>query len=176
MIVIHTIGGPRCNKGVIVFDPIRDRKDDATFRKKQLESNSAASIHFVVGRDGTVANSVPEMQVASHAAGVNDRAIGIELVNRGDGKELFSDDQLAALDKLVQEIRGRYPIPLENIVGHQDVDQRTCTCGGGIFRRRVDPNIKFSIEDLRKAVGRPGEVVGKEIRYKPLVGASGVHC
>ena len=73
---------------------------------------SRVSAHFVVGKGGEVAQLVPLSSKAWHAglgAGVgpipknggNTYAIGIEIVNRGDGKDPFPKAQLEALDDLI---------------------------------------------------------------------------
>jgi N-acetylmuramoyl-L-alanine amidase len=170
MIVIHSIGGPTCVKGSVIFNPIAVRPDDSQFWKSYLEHQPVDGIHYVVGRDGSVAKSIPEDQIANHASNANGRSIGIELVNRGDGKEPFPSAQIDALVALIKDIRTRYAIPLSHIVRHADVDQRECRCGAGSFHRRQDPGEKFPLESIRAAVAAPGEKPGPSEFFKPMTG------
>jgi len=170
MIVIHSIGGPTCVKGSVTFNPIANRPDDAQFWKRYLGKDTIDGIHYVIGRDGTVAASIAESEIANHATIANGRSIGIELVHRGDGKEPFPTAQIDALIKLIEDIRTRHDIPLSHIVRHSDVDQRLCPCAGSPYRRRQDPGANFPIDRIRAAVAVPGEAPGASDFFKPLAG------
>jgi N-acetylmuramoyl-L-alanine amidase len=172
MIVIHSIGGWTCNKGTVVFAPIAERPDDSQYWKKFLEHQTDDGIHYVIGRNGSVAKSISEDQVANHAVGANSRSIGIELVNRGDGKEPFPSAQIDALIAQIKDIRTRYTIPLSHIVRHADVDQRVCPCGGSSFPRRQDPGANFPLDSVRAAVAAPGEKPGASDFFKPTTGVA----
>ena len=93
------------------------------------------SIHYVVGRDGQVAAGVPEALAASHAIGWNQRSIGIELVNNGDGADPFPVVQIEALLQLVRAIRARHPgVTPARVLRHSDVDH--IDVSRGALRRR----------------------------------------
>ena len=87
--------------------------------------------HYLIDEDGTTHSLVAEEHRAWHAGvsswrgrhNVNDRSIGIELVNPGHGfgYRRFPTDQMAALAKLAASILARHPIPSRNVVGHSDV-------------------------------------------------------
>jgi N-acetylmuramoyl-L-alanine amidase len=89
------------------------------------------SAHYTIGRDGRVYRHVPEDARAWHAGvsywagarNINARSIGIELVNPGHefGYIPFTDEQIAALIDLAQEIVARHKISPARIVGHSDV-------------------------------------------------------
>src|SRR6185437_12839579 len=89
------------------------------------------SSHYVVNEDGTVVRLVDERKRAWHAgisywrghSGLNDRSIGIEIVNPGHewGYRDFPVLQLAAVCDLCLSILSRHPIPARNVVGHSDV-------------------------------------------------------
>jgi N-acetylmuramoyl-L-alanine amidase len=170
MIVIHSIGGPTCVKGAVTFNPIANRPNDAQFWKRYLEKEPIDGIHYVIGRDGTVAASIAESEIANHATIANSRSIGIELVHRGDGEEPFPTAQIDALINLIKDIRTRHGIPLSHIVRHSDVDQRLCPCAGGPYHRRQDPGANFPIDRIRAAVAVPGEAPGASDFFKPLTG------
>ncbi len=89
------------------------------------------SSHYVVEEDGTVFRLVPEARRAWHAGisfwrghrGLNDRCIGIEIVNPGHewGYCPFPAAQMAAVRALCQGIVARNPIDPRNVVGHSDI-------------------------------------------------------
>ncbi len=112
------------------------------------------SSHYVVDEDGTVFRLVPEGLRAYHAGvsfwrgrtGLNDRSVGIEIVNPGHewGYRDFPVLQLAAVCDLCLEILSRHPIPQRNVVAHSDVAPD----------RKEDPGEKFDWEGLaRNGVG-----------------------
>jgi len=89
------------------------------------------SSHYVVEEDGAVWRLVAEQHRAWHAGvsswrghtGLNDRSVGIEVVNPGHewGYRPFPALQMAAVCDLCLGILGRHPIPARNVVGHSDV-------------------------------------------------------
>lgn len=138
-IIVHATGGPFCRSGHVAFSP----PGTVETMQRFFARSGTVSIHYIVGPDGTVASSVPEDQVAIHTVGHNDHAIGIELINAGDGHEPYPEAQVAALVRLVREIQGRWRIPSRDVKGHEDVDQSTFACGGRSVRRRRDPGPLF---------------------------------
>ncbi|HEV2676714.1 MAG TPA: N-acetylmuramoyl-L-alanine amidase [Aliidongia sp.] len=95
------------------------------------DPTSEVSCHWLVDEDGTVHRLVDERMRAWHAgkafwAGrrdINDRSIGIELVNPGEewGYRPFPSAQMAALAELARGIVARHPIPAHRVLGHSDV-------------------------------------------------------
>jgi len=89
------------------------------------------SSHYVVEEDGAVRRLVAERHRAWHAGvsywrghtALNDRSIGIEIVNPGHewGYRCFPALQMAAVCEFCLAILGRHPIPARNVVGHSDV-------------------------------------------------------
>lgn len=89
------------------------------------------SAHYCIEEDGTLWRLVPERRRAWHAglsswqgqSGVNDRSLGIELVNPGHewGYRAFPEAQMAVLLELLAVLRVRWRIPRHGIVGHSDV-------------------------------------------------------
>ncbi len=145
-IIIHSLGGPDCRDGRRVYKTIDGdaRAWMATFNRLPI-----VSIHYLIDRDGHVAAGVPESIAATHAIGWNQRSIGIELVNNGDGVDPFPAAQMQALARLVAAIRERHPaITPQRILRHSDVDQSTFpperyggTCTAQ--RRKLDPGDAF---------------------------------
>ena len=95
------------------------------------DPDAAVSSHYVVDEDGAVSRLVPEALRAAHAgvsfwrgaSDLNDRSIGIEIVNPGHewGYRPFPAVQIEAVAALARAILGRHPIPPCNVVGHSDV-------------------------------------------------------
>ncbi len=89
------------------------------------------SSHYVVDEDGTVLRLVAEDRRAWHAGvsfwrghtGLNDRSIGIEIVNPGHewGYRDFPALQMASVCDLCLSILSRWPVPARNVVAHSDV-------------------------------------------------------
>jgi N-acetylmuramoyl-L-alanine amidase len=89
------------------------------------------SAHYLIDENGTVVALVPETARAWHAgvsawrgqSGLNDRSIGIELVNPGHewGYRAFPEPQYAACIELCRAILGRWRIPAARVLGHSDV-------------------------------------------------------
>ena len=85
------------------------------------------SAHYLISRQGEIYKLVDEQNVAWHAGisslrgrhidnSCNEFSIGIELMG---GKNFdYTDEQYQALIELIRDIRTRYNIAIENIVGH----------------------------------------------------------
>ena len=95
------------------------------------DPEAKVSAHYVVEEDGKVFALVPEEKRAWHAGvsqwrgkeGLNDCAIGIEIVNPGHefGYRPFPLVQMQSVVKLCKETITRHAIPARNVVGHSDV-------------------------------------------------------
>ena len=92
----------------------------------ELTKVGRASVHYVTTEDGRVHHLVPEGDTAWHGGAVikpeyqNSNTIGIEQVHI-DGQP-WSEDEVKATAKLAADIMRRNPqIPLENILGHNDI-------------------------------------------------------
>lgn len=105
------------------------------------------SAHYLVAEDGRTWALVPEERRAWHAGracwgavtDVNSRSIGIELANTG--RHPFPEPQMRALEALLSDIRARWPVPPERVVGH------ACVAPG----RKVDPGPRFDWRRLALA-------------------------
>lgn len=95
------------------------------------DPTARVSAHYLIEEDGRILALVPEAQRAWHAgvaawAGardINDRSLGIELVNPGHdgGYRPFPEAQMAALESLAAAIAARHAIPPARVLGHSDV-------------------------------------------------------
>ena len=165
------------------------------------DPEAAVSAHYVVNEDGAVLRLVREERRAAHAGvsfwrgrgDVNERSIGIELVNPGHefGYRDFPVLQLAAVCDLCLEILSRHAIPARNIVGHGDVaperrqdpgerfDWHALACNGvGLWPERV-PDLgsgnavrdAASLRDVRAALAIIGYRVAPEGPLDPALSA-----
>jgi N-acetylmuramoyl-L-alanine amidase len=112
------------------------------------------SCHYVVEEDGAVWRLVAEQRRAFHAgasywrgnSGLNDRSIGIEIVNPGHewGYRDFPVLQTAVVCDLCLEILSRHAIAARDVVAHSDIAPD----------RKQDPGEKFDWQGLaRNGVG-----------------------
>ncbi|MEP6629240.1 MAG: peptidoglycan recognition family protein [Lapillicoccus sp.] len=81
--------------------------------------------HFVVDQDGTVYQLVPTSVRCRHTIGLNDVAIGIEMVQAAGSGPTWADQQIldrsAQVDAalaLVRSLQAQYGIGTSNVIGH----------------------------------------------------------
>lgn len=95
-------------------------------------SGTGNSGHYYVDRDGSVYRYVPDARMAHHVRGMNERTLGIELVNTGRYPDWFdshnqtmtepyTDAQIDVLIALLAHLRATLP-NLCRIAGHEDLD------------------------------------------------------
>ena len=99
---------------------------------------SQVSAHFTIGKDGSIVQHVSTWKRAWHAGvskdsegreNVNNFSVGIELVNIGDGKNPYPEEQVNALYFLIEALKRRHP--LKWITSHKLVAQPS--------GRKIDP-------------------------------------
>jgi N-acetylmuramoyl-L-alanine amidase len=154
-LIVHSLGGPDCRAGTRFYRAVTGdaRAWMATFNRLPV-----VSIHYVVDRDGRVEAGVPEDIAATHATGWNQRSIGIELVNNGDGRDPFPPPQIKALVTLARAVMARHPgIRPERVLRHSDVDRSTFPSdrfgeGCAAYRRKEDPGDAFPWDAFRAAL------------------------
>ncbi len=123
--------------------------EEALARLRDPEAKVSA--HYVVEEDGRVFRLVPEERRAWHAGvsfwqgerDCNGVSIGIEIVNPGHefGYRAFPKAQIDKVIALVSDVRTRWTIPDDRIVGHSDVAPE----------RKQDPGELFPWKRLAKA-------------------------
>ena len=106
------------------------------------------SAHYTVDEDGTAYRHVAEEKRAWHAGvsywhgarDINDRSIGIEIVNPGHefGYRAFPEAQIAAVIVLGRAIVSRHRIPAHRVLGHSDIAPK----------RKMDPGELFPWQRL----------------------------
>lgn len=114
MVVVHWTVIPTLEQTFAAFDPAElPAARDGIRSGGQLNVSS----QFVIDRDGTIYQLLPETYMARHTIGLNYTAIGIE--NIADGKDLpMTEAQLDANARLIRYLAGKYPI--EFVLGHSE--------------------------------------------------------
>lgn len=110
-------------------------------------SGGRVSSHYLVGDDGHVYQLVADGDRAWHAGAgrwgsiheLNSASIGIEIDN--DGAEDFSEPQVAALVRLLEDLTTRLRIPATEVIGHSDLAPG----------RKIDPGPRFPWRRLYEA-------------------------
>lgn len=68
--------------------------------------------------DGLILPGRTERQEGAHAPGYNARSLGVCLI----GKSVFTPQQRRSLHNLVQMLRAKYGIPIEQVIGHCETE------------------------------------------------------
>ena len=139
-VIIHSIGGPYCKNGSVVYSPA---DGDAKRWIGFFNRHRVLGIHYVIDKKGNIEAGVPENQIANHAKGQNRDSIGIELINRGDGIDQFTEPQLGMLVAALRSIMKRWGIKKSGILAHAAVDSRHFECGGKRVKAKPDPGPAF---------------------------------
>ncbi len=133
---------------------LSDRKD---ISKASLLNVSA---HYLVKRDGTIYQLMPDNWMARHVIGINYSSIGIENVGgKNNKKEDLTPAQVEADAKLVKYLRFKYP-KIEYLIGHYEYEKMQKT---GMWlekdknyrTKKADPGKKFM-----KAVREKVKILG----------------
>ena len=110
-------------------------------------SGGRVSSHYLVGDDGRIYQLVADDHRAWHAGAgswgtineLNSASIGIEIDN--DGAEPFTEPQVAALLRLLEDLTARHRIPKHAVIGHSDLAPG----------RKIDPGPRFPWKRLHDA-------------------------
>ena len=107
------------------------------------DPDAKVSAHYLVEEDGRIFHLVPEARRAWHAGvsfwkgerDINAVSIGVEIVNPGHewGYRPFPDAQIHAVIALLTDIRSRWTIPDNRILGHSDVAPARKSDPGELF-------------------------------------------
>jgi N-acetyl-anhydromuramyl-L-alanine amidase AmpD len=160
IVVVHWTNIPTADETFAVFDPV-----ELPSARHAIGSASALNVssQYLVDRDGTIFQLLPDTLFARHVIGLNYCAIGIE--NVGNGSDLpLTDAQLEANIALIRQLHGEHDI--EYLIGHYEYSQFV---GHRLWReadpdyltQKTDPGIDFMsklrtrLDDLHLA-GAPG--------------------
>ena len=132
---------------IIHYTGMRKEKDAI---ERLINIQSEVSSHYFIKYDGKIIQLVPDLYTAWHAGKsawhnkklLNNFSIGIEISNTGHnyGYQNYKKKQITALIKLLQNLKKKYKIKPENILGHSDIAP---------FRKK-DPGEKFPWKKLAK--------------------------
>ncbi|MFD1771769.1 N-acetylmuramoyl-L-alanine amidase [Sphingobacterium suaedae] len=145
IVVVHWTDVLSVHKTFRTFDPV-----ELPGRPNlQKASSLNVSAQFVIGRDGTIFQLLPETTFARHTIGLNYCAIGIE--NIGSARYPLTDAQLLANTALVKYLMAKYPI--EYVIGHHEYQ----TFKGTKWWKETDPDYITQKSD-------PGDVFMHQLR------------
>lgn len=100
-----------------VFDsPMLPKSSD---RRNDLPGDLNVSSHFLVDRDGSIYQLMPDHWMARHVIGLNYYAIGIENLGGIDGKDDLTEEQVKSNAFLACYLKKKYPT-IDHIIGHND--------------------------------------------------------
>ena len=134
--------------------------------KRLTDPRSKVSCHYLIGRTGKVVQIVSDLYTSWHAGkskwknfkNLNEKSIGIELVNRGHGLgyQNFTKRQIRSLILLSRKLKKKYKIKCINFLGHSDIAPL----------RKIDPGEKFPWKELsRFNLGRWYRDDKKELKF-----------
>ncbi|HZI92423.1 MAG TPA: DUF2817 domain-containing protein, partial [Thermoleophilaceae bacterium] len=89
-------------------------------RDVELGELPGVCAHFLIDRDGTIAQLVPTSIACRHTVGLNYTAIGIEHVGTSDGQVLSNRAQLRSSLRLTRMLQGLHRIATRNVIGHNE--------------------------------------------------------
>jgi len=149
MIVVHWTDVLSVDKTIRTFNPVQ------LPGRPQLQKASALNVsaHFVIGRDGSIFQLLPETTFARHTIGLNYCAIGIE--NVGSARYPLTEAQLEANTKLIQYLMTKYGI--QYVIGHHEYQDFRNTSwwketNPDYLTQKSDPGANF-MERLRLNLG-----------------------
>ena len=116
-IVLHWTAVPIFSNSFARFYPETLPKDRGDIAKASALNVSA---HYLVKRDGTIYQLMPDNLMARHTIGINYSSIGIENVGGKNNKEEdLTEAQVIANEKLIKYLRFKYP-KIEFLIGHYE--------------------------------------------------------
>ncbi|MBO7244826.1 MAG: N-acetylmuramoyl-L-alanine amidase [Alphaproteobacteria bacterium] len=116
----------------------------------EKEEGGRVSSHYVIDRDGTIYQVIPEEKRAWHAGisswgdikeDINSHSIGIEFQCSPTGERSFEEFTRAQINSgllLCEDLMKRYNIKPENVVAHSDIAPE----------RKFDPGVTFPWEEF----------------------------
>lgn len=133
----------------------------AEARARLCDPAHEVSAHWLISEQGAAEQLVDEALRAWHAGAgawgavsdVNSRSIGIELANTGATP--FPEAQMAALERVLAAIMGRWGIPPARVIAHSDMAPARKSDPGPRFDWRRLSLAGLSVWPDRRSGGRP---------------------
>lgn len=154
MVMVHWTAIPTFDETFAVFDPV-----ELPQARNAIGSAGALNVsaHYLVDRDGTIHQLLPDTTFARHVIGLNHCAIGIENVGNGTDFPL-TDAQFESNVALIQMLHEKHDI--EYLVGHHEYSQFIDhplwkETDSGYLTDKIDPGDEFmarlrtSLADLK---------------------------
>jgi len=114
IIVLHWTTTKTLSEAFNLFNPVQLQ---AT--RFELPGHLNVSAHFLVDRDGTIYQLMPDNWMARHVIGLNHSAIGIENVGGYHDHADLTKAQIKANAYLVSYLKKKYP-SIHYLIGHSD--------------------------------------------------------
>ncbi|MBC2840571.1 N-acetylmuramoyl-L-alanine amidase [Robiginitalea sp. SC105] len=150
MIVLHWTAIPTVEASFDAFYPseLPDSRGDIT-----SAGALNVSAHYLVDRDGTILQLMPDTVMARHVIGLNHCAIGIENVG-GTPETPLTKAQLQANEWLVRRLAAKYPI--RYLIGHYEYTRFEghplwLEQDSGYRTEKTDPGVGF-MKKIRNSV------------------------
>jgi len=154
IIVVHWTDVLSVDKTFSTFNPVRLPARPNLQKASPLN----VSAQFLIARDGTIFQLLPETTFARHVIGLNYCAIGIE--NIGSARRPLTDEQLAANTALIRYLMAKYKISY--VIGHHEYQQFKDTkwwkeTDPNYITGKSDPGDSF-MKRLREALALPSKL------------------
>lgn len=121
IIVVHWTALNDFNISYHRFSDTKLPQDRAQIQKA---SSLNVSTHFMIDRDGTIYQLMPETRMGRHVIGLNYSAIGIENVGGKDNIDNLTPEQLQANIDLIEYLHNKHP-SISTLIGHHEYTQCT---------------------------------------------------
>lgn len=126
---VHTCKNRTIDAVIIhsVFNAAEGDKYNVDLIIKQF-SRYRVSSHYIIGRDGTIYQLVPEKNISFHAGrsqlpdgrtSVNSCSLGVELITSKDSLDAPTEKQIKSLVTLTKDIKSRHKI--KYVLRHSDI-------------------------------------------------------
>lgn len=148
-IVVHYTDGGTISSIYSYFNNTRI-ENSRTFNKKQSQLNVSA--HYLIDRDGTIFQLIPDTLFARHIIGLNYCSIGIE--NIGSQTQPLTKKQIQSNIALIRHLHNKHKI--QYLIGHFEYGVFRGTklwkeTNPGYFTGKIDPG-KEAMEEIRNGV------------------------
>lgn len=138
--------------------------------------------HYLIDRDGTIADGRPVERAGAHAKGYNSNSIGIAIFGGHGGtandefEDNFTDAQDRALRRLIAQLQMEFP-NINQVIGHNDLPKVTKACPTFKVQRWIKQD-KTPEKEPRKSLAQSKTIQASQITKiaglaTPLVGTIG---
>lgn len=130
-IIVHHTGGteenPLFDTSNQSFEVVNEyhRNSPRTWLGYYSAFGYAIGYHYYIDKQGKVTQGRSDTEIGAHTVGHNDCSIGICLAGNFD-VTLPTQEQIEALKGLLNTLRAKYNIELENIVPHRHFANKSC--------------------------------------------------